>query len=89
MACNSLFQLAMAAFERDDLVKAKGILGKVLELNPDHPRSHYLLGLILMREGGKESSKEAKRHLERFLQLAPNDPDAATAEGILSYLKNP
>lgn len=87
VARESLFHLAMAAFDRDDTVKAKEILGRILGLDPDHPRSHYLLGLILTREPGKESREQAKRHLERFLQLSPNDPDAATAEGILSYLK--
>ena len=37
-----------------------------------------------MREG---ANAEAVKHLERFVQLAPNDPDAATAEKILKYLK--
>jgi len=84
MARDSLFKLASAAYESDDTVKAKEILAQVLELDPNHPRSHYFLGLILMREGAK---KEAKSHLERFLQLAPDDPEAATAEGILGYLR--
>jgi tetratricopeptide (TPR) repeat protein len=88
-ACDSLFQLAMAAFERDDVDTAQAILGKILEINPDHPRSHYLMGLILVRQASKDAKQEARRHLELFLQLAPNDPDAATAEGILSYLKKP
>jgi hypothetical protein len=37
-----------------------------------------------MREGAKQ---EAKSHLERFLELAPNDPDAATAKDALKYVK--
>jgi tetratricopeptide (TPR) repeat protein len=83
-ARDGLFLLANLAFESDDTVKAKERLDKVLEVDPDHPRSHYLMGLILMREAANE---EAQNHLERFLQLAPDDPDRATAEGALKYLK--
>ena len=84
MARDSLFKLATAAYDSDDAVNAKKRFAKVLELDPNHARSHYFLGLILMREGAKQ---EAKSHLERFLELAPNDPDAATARDALRYLR--
>jgi Tfp pilus assembly protein PilF len=83
-AVDGLSKLAIAAFDSDDVVHAKEALGKALELDPNHARSHYLLGLILMREGAKA---EAKSHLERFLELTPNDPDAATARNALKYVK--
>ena len=83
-ARDSLFKLATAAYDADDVVDAKAMLGKVLELDPNHARSHYYLGLILMREGAKP---EAKSHLERFLALAPNDPDVATARDALKYMR--
>jgi Tfp pilus assembly protein PilF len=86
MALDGLFKLAQAAYDSDETVKAKERLNKVLEIDPSHARSHYLLGLILMREGAKA---DAEKHLERFLELAPNDPDAATAQKILQYLKGP
>jgi len=82
----SLFKLATAAYDADDTVNAKKRFGKVLELDPNHPRSHYFLGLILMREGMKQ---EAKRHLQRFLELTPNDPDAATARDALRFMAQP
>ena len=84
MARDSLFKLAIAAYDSDDTVNAKERFGKVLELDPSHPRSHYFLGLILVREGAKQ---EAKSHFERFLQLAPDDPNAATARDALRYLR--
>jgi len=84
MAREGLFQLATAAFDADDPVKAKERFGKVLEIDPNHPRSHYFLGLILVRE---QANEEAQSHLERFLALAPDDPDAATAGEILKVLK--
>lgn len=83
-ARSGLFLLGTAAFDRDDMAKAKERFRRALEIDPAHPRSHYFLGLILMREGAKA---EAKSHLERFLALAPGDPDAATARDALSYLK--
>lgn len=83
-AVDGLSKLAFAAFDSDDVVHAKEALAKVLELDPNHARSHYLLGLILMREGAKA---EARSHLERFLELTPSDPDAATARDALKYVK--
>lgn len=83
-ARDNLFKLATKAYDADHTVKAKEMLGKVLELDPNHPRSHYFLGLILMREG---ANKQAKSHLERFVQLAPDDPEAKAAREILKYLK--
>jgi tetratricopeptide (TPR) repeat protein len=82
-ARDGLFQLAVAAYDSDDIVKAKGRLDRVLEIDPNHPGSHYYQGLILMREGANQA---ARKQLERFLQLAPDDPDAATAREILTYL---
>jgi Tfp pilus assembly protein PilF len=84
MVRDSLLRLAIAAFEKDDTATAKERFRKVLELDPDHPRAHYQLGLILMREGAKN---EAKSHLERFLSLAPDDPDAGTAAEVLEILR--
>jgi Tfp pilus assembly protein PilF len=84
MALDGLFKLARAAYDSDDAAKAKERLGKVLEIDPSHARAHYLLGLLLMREG---ANAEAARHLERFVQLAPRDPDVVTAEKALKYLK--
>jgi len=83
-ARDGLFTLANAAFDRDDMAKAKEGFGLVLKLDPSHARSHYSLGLVLMRQGAKQ---EAKAELERFLELAPNDPNAAMARDALKYLK--
>jgi Tfp pilus assembly protein PilF len=84
MAADGLFKLATLAFDSDKTVRAKDRLGKVLAIDPNHPRAHYLLGLIQMREGATE---ESKANLERFLQLAPNDPDAETAQKLLQHMK--
>ncbi len=83
-ARDGLFAIASAAFERDDMVKAKERFRRALEIDGAHARSHFFLGLILVREGAK---REARTHLERFLELAPQDADASTARDALSYLK--
>jgi hypothetical protein len=35
------------------------------------------------------ATEEAKQHLERFLELAPDSPEAATARDLLDYLSGP
>ncbi len=42
-----------------------------------------MLGLCYVGEDNKEKAKE---HLGKFLELAPNDPDAGTAQEMLKYL---
>jgi tetratricopeptide (TPR) repeat protein len=76
-------KIAINAFEADDLAKAKATFAKVLELDPNYARAYYHLGVIGVREGAKN---EAKTHLKRFIQLAPSDPDVATAKGLLDHL---
>jgi tetratricopeptide (TPR) repeat protein len=83
-ARDNLFKLASAAYDSDDAPEARARLAQVLAIDPNHARAHYLLGLLLMREGSKA---EARKHLERFLSLAPGDPDSATARQALDYMK--
>jgi Tfp pilus assembly protein PilF len=83
-ARTGLFALASRAFQRDDTAAAKERFGQVLAIDPSHALSHYYLGLILMREGAKP---DARSHLKRFLELTPDDPDAATAREALAQLR--
>jgi Tfp pilus assembly protein PilF len=83
-ARQGLFTLATGAFQRDDMARAKERFLHVLGIDSNHAPSHYYLGLILMREGAKA---EAKSQFGRFLELAPDDPDAATARDALTHLR--
>ncbi len=56
---------------------------KVLEVDPNYPWANYLLGLVLM---GEEDNREAISYLERFIQLAPDDPEAPSARDLVEYL---
>lgn len=56
---------------------------QALAIDAGHARSHYMLGLCLSGSDGAR----AKEHFETFIRLAPNDPDAATAQEMIKYLK--
>lgn len=64
-------QDAIASFER------------VLALDADHAYGHYRLGLCFVSAG---RTPEARTHLARFLELAPDDPEAPGVRDMLSYL---
>ncbi|HEY4593944.1 MAG TPA: tetratricopeptide repeat protein, partial [Thermoanaerobaculia bacterium] len=61
---------------------------KAVQIAPTDPKfakAHYVLGLTYAKDDTKKEA--AKAQLNTFLQMAPNDPDAATAKEMLAYLK--
>ena len=50
---------------------------------PNHAKSHYMLGMCY---AGEDNKPKAKEHFEKFLSLAPDDPDAGTAKELLKYV---
>ena len=83
VARTALLKLAFEAYDANDMARAKDLFGKVLEVDPNQAETHYALAMIAVNDGATE---EAKAHLERFLALAPDSPEAATARDLLSYL---
>ncbi len=83
-AKQNLWLLAMTAYDANQMDVAKSRFEKVLEVDPNNAKAHYLLGLIYL--GDETAKAETRAHLERFLELAPDDPDADAARDILSYL---
>ncbi|HSG38704.1 MAG TPA: carboxypeptidase regulatory-like domain-containing protein [Thermoanaerobaculia bacterium] len=70
------------------LDEAASFFQKVVEIAPNDAKfakAHYVMGLNLAKDESKKA--EARRYLESFLELAPNDPDAKTAQEMLEYLK--
>ncbi len=84
IARNGVLQLAFEAYDANDNAATKERFGKVVLLDPKYPQAYYYLGVIHASEGAKA---EAVRNLERFLQLAPKDPEADAARDMLQYLK--
>ncbi|MEM1180594.1 MAG: tetratricopeptide repeat protein [Acidobacteriota bacterium] len=81
-AIQLLYTRADMEFQAGEIGAARVALNKVLEVQPDYPRAHYTLGLTYT---GTDPAK-AKEHLQKFIELAPEDPEVETAKEILSYL---
>lgn len=78
-----LFKQGVALYNANNMVDAVAAFQMALTADPKHAKSHYMLGLAY---AGTDAAK-AKEHLTKFLELAPNDPDAAQAKEMLTYLK--
>lgn len=83
-AATGLFQHAVELYNKNQTAEAITALEEVLKVRPDHARAHYILGLALFNTGDMAG---AKQHLQRFLELTPDDPDAAVAKEMLGYVK--
>jgi tetratricopeptide (TPR) repeat protein len=82
-ARQGLWILAMAAYDADVMDEAARRFEKVLEVDPNRARAHYYLGLIYVSE---QANEKATQHLQRFVELAPDDPEAATANELITFL---
>jgi tetratricopeptide (TPR) repeat protein len=83
-ASKNIFNQAADAYNAGDMEAAKAGLLQVISVDASHAKANYLLGLIYVNEG---DNAKAKEHLGKFLELAPDDPDAATAREMLQYLE--
>lgn len=83
IASNGLLKVAFDAYDAHDTALARSAFSKVIQLKPDYPQAHYFLGLIAIGEGNND---DAATHLQRFLELAPNDPDAGSVREMLAHL---
>lgn len=81
-----LLEEAQAAYNKGKLERAEERLTKLLERQPENPQAHYLFGLCRIYQG---DAAGARPYLERFLELAPDSPDAATARDLLAGLSSP
>ena len=64
--------------------EAMAAFRKVLVAQSDHPQGHYYLGLTSASSGDISG---ARQHLGRFLELAPDDPEAEGARAMLAGLQ--
>lgn len=80
-AVDLLFKRAELDFQGGDNPRAQEALKKVLEVRPDFARAHYTLGLTYTAT----DPEKAKTHLQKFIELAPDDPEVEAAKEILAY----
>lgn len=81
---DDLYKRGIEAFNAGDAKAARELLSQALAVRAEHAKAHYHLALACTNLG---ESAAAKEHLERFLALAPDDPDAAAARDMLQYLE--
>jgi tetratricopeptide (TPR) repeat protein len=77
-----LFDHAGKLFNENKAAEAAFELKYVLEADPDLARAHFMYGMALYNSG---QVKEGSVHLQKFIELAPDDPDTEIARGLMSY----
>lgn len=83
LARNGLLKVAFDAYDQQQLEVAKLAFQQLLEIQPDHAQAYYYLGIIAIGEG---ASADARGYLQKFVQLAPGDPEAPSARAMLEQL---
>ncbi len=84
MTAQDFYRQGVALYNANNVAEAKAAFDRALAKDANHPKSHYMLGLVFINTG---DNAQAKTHLLRFLELAPEDSDAATAKEMLASLK--
>lgn len=70
-------------FEANQNAEAAHLLQVVIAAAPEQALAHYQLGKVLAAQG---KIPEAKEHLQHFLKLAPDHPEASAAKQMLAGL---
>ncbi len=70
-------------FESGDTAGAIAQFERVIEVDPENALAHYRLGVCHV---GKGNTDQAREHLQKFIDMAPEDPEVATAKDMLGYL---
>ncbi len=79
----TFFEEGSTQFNAGNAVQAIAAFQRVLAAEPNHPRAHYMLGLCHASAGQVEM---ARQFLTRFIELAPDDPEASIAREMLAGL---
>lgn len=75
-----IYNKGVEAFNAGKTKEAKAHLLKALEVDAKYAEAHYLLAMV---EFGENNLKGTKQHLEKYIELAPNGKNAATAREML------
>jgi tetratricopeptide (TPR) repeat protein len=84
MSAQDFYRQGVALYNANNVAEARAAFERALEKDANHPKSHYMLGLVYINTG---DNAKARQYLQRFLELAPEDSDAATAKEMLATLK--
>ena len=81
---DAMFNQGVILWNAGKIPEAKKQFEATIAAKPDHAEAHYQLGMALVNEGNLAG---AGAEFEKYVQLAPNGPNAATAKGILATIK--
>jgi tetratricopeptide (TPR) repeat protein len=77
---DKIYNQAVEAFNAGHTKEAKAQIQKVMKVDAKYAEAYYLLAMV---EFGEMNLKGTKANLEKYLELAPNGKNAATAKEML------
>lgn len=77
------YGLGLAYSRLDKKNEAIAELETAVKQNPDHAYAHYALGMLYNQVGKRDA---AIPHLRRFVELAPNAPEAPAVRSFLAKI---
>jgi len=80
----AFFQQGVLMFNQGNAEEAVKAFERVISADPQHSRAYFELGRAYLSAGDMEKAKGA---LETFLEMAPSDPEAPSAQEMLGYLE--
>ena len=81
---DAMFNQGVILWNAGKIADAKKQFEAVVAANPNHAEAHYQLGMAMVNEGNLQG---AAAEFDKYLQLAPSGPNAATAKSLLAQLK--
>jgi tetratricopeptide (TPR) repeat protein len=75
---------AFDLFERNQYDQSRNLVEQLLAADPEDARANYVMGLILVNAGDNDA---ARKHLQAFVDAAPDDPDAAGARAMMEAIQ--
>ncbi len=82
-AGNQVLHQANQLFENNEFGNAKLYYQSLVAWDDNQPKAHFQLGMLYIRSA---DSADARRHLEKFLEMAPEHEDAESAREALGQL---
>ncbi len=83
-SADAVYNQGIILWNQGKIADAKVKFEEALKANPNHPESHFQLGMAQLNEG---KVPEAIAAFEKYLALAPDGQFAAQAKGMLAQLK--
>jgi tetratricopeptide (TPR) repeat protein len=81
---DAIYNQGIILWNQGKIPEAKAKFEEAIKANPDHPESHFQLGMAQLNEGNIPG---AITSFEKYLALAPTGQFAAQAKGMLAQLK--